>query len=82
MKNAVLICVTVVAVFGIIFGSISYNTYINRDKVHVYSQEEIFTMECSKRGGNPKTEIGADFSGDKRVGIKEFKCEGVNDVHN
>ena len=82
MKGAVLACITVVAVFGIIFGSISYNNYITRNKEHVYSAQETFTIECAKRGGNPTVKDGRDWSGDQSVDVKEYKCEGATDVRN
>lgn len=82
MKGAVLVCITIVAVFAIVFGSISYNVHTNRDKPHVFTAEEIFATECSKRGGNPTIKNGKDWEGEKSLDVKEYKCEGVNDVHN
>lgn len=82
MKATVIVCATVVTVAAIVFGSISLNVYVTRDKVHVYTPEETFSIECSKRGGNPRMEVGNDYTGEKEISIKEFKCEGVNDVHN
>lgn len=82
MKGAVLACITVVAVFAIVFGSISYNANINRDKPHVFTAEEIFATECSKRGGNPTIKTGSDWEGDKSLNVEEYKCEGASDVRN
>lgn len=77
MKELIAIIVGVLLVVGMIVGGVSYNTYLNRDKPHVFTPEEIFATECAKRGGNPKTEVGSDYTGDKSVEVKEYKCEGV-----
>lgn len=82
MKGAVLACVTVVAVFGIICGTISYNAFINRNKEHVYTDAEVYAIECAKRGGNPTIKDGRDWAGEQSVDLKEYKCEGATDVRN
>lgn len=82
MKGAVVFTIGIVLVFAMLFGCISYTSYVNRNKEHVYTAEEVFAMECAKRGGNPVTKVGKDWEGDKSVDINEFKCEGVADVRN
>lgn len=82
MKNTVAVVIGVVIIFAMLFGTISYSNYINRYKTPVPSAEEIFTKSCVERGGNPKTETGSDYTGDKQVRVNEFTCEGVSDVRN
>lgn len=73
MKYAVLVLIG----FSILVSGVCYDVYINRNKEHVYSSEEVFSMNCSKRGGNPSIENGHDYTGDKDVRIQSYKCEGV-----
>lgn len=68
----------VVIAFGILVAGIVANSYINRGKDPVPSAEEIFTSECSRRGGNPVTRVGWDDA----IHVQEYKCEGVSDVRN
>ena len=82
MKNTVVITIGLVLCVAMIIGNASYVSYVNRNKEHVYSAEELFAIECGKRGGNPSTETGSDFSGEKNVQIQQYKCEGATDVHN
>lgn len=73
-----LVCVIGFLLFvGILCGAISYNSYINRNKEHVYTAEEVFAIECAKRGGNPSTKTGNDYAGEQNTDTQEFKCEGA-----
>lgn len=82
MKTAIVVTTGVVLFFAMLFGSISYNSYVNRNKEHVYTAQEVYAIECAKRGGNPTTREGRDYSNDQNVGVQEFKCEGATDVRN
>ena len=73
MKELLVIVIGVLLFVGIIVGGISYNQYVNRNKEHVYSPEEIAAIECAKRGGNPTTRVGWDND----IHIKEYKCEAA-----
>jgi hypothetical protein len=69
MKYAIL----AVAAFAVLVAGISYNNYLNRDKKHIYTTEEIASQECAKRGGNVVSKVGWD----NNIHIQEFKCEGA-----
>lgn len=75
MKELIVIGSVVVLVALIITGGVSYSKYIDRNKEHIYNTEEVYANECSKRGGNPTTKVGNDYSGDKSVTVQEYKCE-------
>jgi hypothetical protein len=63
-----------VAFFALIIMGVTANSWINRDKEHVYTAEEIFSNECSDRGGNPVTRVGWDNG----IHVQEYKCEEAN----
>lgn len=71
MRVFVTIMVFVTLLFAILVGGISYNSYLNRNKQHVYSAEELSAIECSKRGGNPITKVGWE----NEIHVQEYKCE-------
>ena len=73
MKLFIIAASFFVVFVAVITAGISYNGYINRNKEHVYSPEEIAAIECSKRGGNPSTRVGWDNG----IHVQEYKCEGA-----
>lgn len=82
MKELVAVITGILIFVAIIVGGISYNNYINRNKEHVYTAAEIYSIECAKRGGNPTVRDGKDWAGERSVDLKEYKCEGATDVRN
>ena len=76
------VVIGLVAIFAMLFFTICYVQFMNHDKPHVYSAEEVYAIECSKRGGDPVNKTGWDYSGDKELHVEEYKCEGEPDVRN
>lgn len=74
MKLALLLCGTALLIVVAICSSVSINNYYNRDRPHVYSAEETFSNDCSKRGGAVVSRNGRGTDG---IYINEKKCEGV-----
>lgn len=56
---------------AIITSGICYTNYIERNKPYVYTAQEIFSNECSRKGGNVQTKEGWDDT----IYIQEYKCE-------
>ena len=73
MKSAVTVPIAVVTALLIICGTVALVNFINRDRVHVPTKEDVFAIECAKRGGNPNIRTGWE----NEVHIDEYKCEGV-----
>ena len=74
MKTAVIVCITALLIVLTICGSVSLNNYVNRDKPHVYSADELYSMDCSKKGGNVVSKSGRGGDG---IYIDEKSCEGA-----
>lgn len=74
MKTAIIVLVF----FAVLVVGIVSKTYIDRDKEHIYTPAEVFSIECSKSGRNPSTRSGWEG----QVRVEEYKCEGVENVRN
>lgn len=73
MKQLFSVAGAVILVIVIICVTVTANNWINRDKVHVPTPEEIFVKECAERGGNVISRVGWD----NEIHIDEQKCEGT-----
>ncbi len=82
MRTEAMIGIVIVTIAGMLFATISYTNYLNRDKPHVFTAEEIFKTECAKRAGNPTIKEEHEATGSNTGDVTEYKCEATNDIHN